>query len=162
MKDLEVRRLIFWNLLIGILGTVFSLIFTMRLNLAVGISDIAFVIATSVVTSTLSKAFSSMPILAIFAKITPRNIEATVFAMFTGILNLVSVVISPCMGIIINTLFVGVTTSTLGDYYKLVFISLVMSFAPMFFLQLIPMKSEIDEIQARQIKANLDASNGSA
>ena len=122
LKNYEVRKLMRWNINIGIIGTAIWLIFAMRLNLAMGISDLAFVIISSMVTDTLSTAFSQMPVLVLFAKITPRNIEATVFALFTGVLNLSAIVISPNIGIIINKLFVGVTLSSLDDYYKLVFI----------------------------------------
>ena len=58
-----------------------------------------------------------MPVLVLFAKITPPNIEATVFALFTGIFNLSSIVISPNVGILLNKLFVGVTLDNLDLYY---------------------------------------------
>jgi hypothetical protein len=122
LKNFEVRCLMKWNLFIGVIGCSISLMFAMRLNLALGISDLAFVIVTSIITDTLSTAFNQMPVLVLFAKITPKNIEATVFALFTGILNLSSIVISPNVGIIINKMFVGVTLNSLSDYYKLVFI----------------------------------------
>ena len=122
------------------------MIFATRLNLSLGISDLAFVILSSIITETLSTAFSQMPVLVLFAKITPPNIEATVFALFTGIFNLSAIVISPNMGIIVNKLFVGVTLDNLSEYYKLVFIQLMLSFIPIFLQFLIPMKHEIDEI----------------
>ena len=84
--------------------------------------------------------------LVLFAKITPKNIEATVFALFTGVLNLSAIVISPNMGIIINQTFVGVSLSSLDNYYKLVFIQMLLSVVPLFLLFLIPMKEEIDSI----------------
>ena len=135
-----------WNSIMGVVGGFISLIFATRLNLSLGISDLTFVILSSIVTETLSTAFSQMPVLVLFAKITPPNIEATVFALFTGIFNLSSIVISPNMGIIVNKLFVGVTLDNLSEYYKLVFIQLMLSFIPIFLQFLIPMKHEIDEI----------------
>ena len=63
-----------------------------------------------------------MPTLVLFAMITPKNIEATVFALFTGIFNLANGVLSPNMGVLINSWFVGVTVNSLFDYYKLVII----------------------------------------
>ena len=134
----------------GVIGGFIGLIFAMRLNLSLGISDLAFVILSSLITDTLSTAFSQMPVLVLFAKITPPNIEATVFALFTGLFNLSSIVISPNVGILINKLFVGVTLDNLSDYYKLVFIQLMLSFIPIFLQFLIPMKYEIEEIQRKQ------------
>jgi BT1 family len=58
LKNYEVRKLMRWNINIGIIGTAIWLIFAMRLNLAMGISDLAFVIISSMVTDTLSTAFS--------------------------------------------------------------------------------------------------------
>ena len=135
-----------WNSIMGVVGGFISLIFATRLNLSLGISDLTFVILSSIITETLSTAFSQMPVLVLFAKITPPNIEATVFALFTGIFNLSAIVISPNMGIIVNKLFVGVTLDNLSEYYKLVFIQLMLSFIPIFLQFLIPMKHEIDEI----------------
>lgn len=135
-----------WNSIMGVVGGFISLIFATRLNLSLGISDLTFVILSSIVTETLSTAFSQMPVLVLFAKITPPNIEATVFALFTGLFNLSAIVISPNMGIIVNKLFIGVTLDNLSEYYKLVFIQLMLSFIPIFLQFLIPMKHEIDEI----------------
>jgi hypothetical protein len=116
-KRYEVKQLMLWNSIIGVIGGFISLVFAMRLNLAIGISDLVFVILSSVVTDTLSTAFNQMPVLVLFAKITPPNIEATVFALFTGIFNLSSIVISPNVGILLNKLFVGVTLDNLDLYY---------------------------------------------
>jgi len=49
----------------------------------------------------------SLPILALFAKITPAKIEGTIFAFLTGTMNLASTVIQPGMGTLINSKFVG-------------------------------------------------------
>ena len=116
-KRYEVKQLKLWNSIIGVIGGFISLVFAMRLNLAIGISDLVFVILSSVITDTLSTAFNQMPVLVLFAKITPPNIEATVFALFTGIFNLSSIVISPNVGILLNKLFVGVTLDNLDLYY---------------------------------------------
>lgn len=58
LKNYEVRKLLQWNLMIGTLGCFIQLIFATRLNLALGLSDLSFVIVSSVITDTLSTAFS--------------------------------------------------------------------------------------------------------
>jgi len=50
-----------------------------------------------------------MPAMVLFTKITPVHIEATVFALFTGVSNLSFTVLSPIVGAGINKYFVGVT-----------------------------------------------------
>ncbi len=47
-----------WNSLLGVLGCLITLVFAMRLNLSLGISDLSFVIVSSLITDTLSTAFS--------------------------------------------------------------------------------------------------------
>jgi hypothetical protein len=49
-----------------------------------------------------------MPILILFAKITPRRIEATTFAFLTGTWNFMGV-LKGIMGTFVNDTFVGVT-----------------------------------------------------
>lgn len=58
LKNYEVRKLLKWNLVIGSIGCFIQLIFATRLNLALGISDLSFVIVSSIITDTLSTAFS--------------------------------------------------------------------------------------------------------
>lgn len=119
-KNSEFRTLFFCALLVNFFGCVTSLIFVMRWNLIVGISDLIFIIGTSVVTDILAMAFSHMPIMVLFAKITPKHIEATVFALLTGSNNLANGVLSPNMGNFVNNKFVGVTNENLGDFHVLI------------------------------------------
>ena len=67
-----------------------------------GISDYAFIIFTDVVFGAISMSFGTLPILALFAKITPKRIEGTMYAFLTGASNLDNSVISPAMGSWIN------------------------------------------------------------
>jgi hypothetical protein len=74
----------------------------MRWNLSCGINDLSFLFFTNIVFGTVSIAFSTLPIMALFAKITPRRIEGTMFAFLTGTSNLDGGVIQPMMGAWIN------------------------------------------------------------
>ena len=91
----EFRHLFKLSILIGFFGGFFSLAQVLRLNLMIGINDVFFVIFTSLVTNTLYYAYSNLPILVLFAKITPKHIEATIFALLTGVSNFSSSVLSP-------------------------------------------------------------------
>lgn len=55
-----------------------------------------------------------LPSMALFAKITPRHIEATVFAFLTGVFNFCNTVLGPMMGSLYNYLFVGVSNSDMS------------------------------------------------
>ena len=59
-------------------------------------------IAKDVVFNALSTMLYNLPILSLFAKITPVKIEGTIFAFLTGTMNFASTVISPGIGTWIN------------------------------------------------------------
>jgi hypothetical protein len=146
-KHREIRTLLKYSLILGFFSQIMNLGFILRLNVQwLGVSDVTYILFTTALTDTLLLGLTQLPTLVLFAKITPPNIEATVFALFTGLFNLSGIVISPNVGIIVNKLFVGVTLDNLSEYYKLVFIQLMLSFVPIFLQFLIPMKYEIEEI----------------
>lgn len=78
-----------------------------------------------------------------FAKITPRRIEATSFALLAGVSNF-RATIRGWTGSWINETFVGVTKDDLTDYWILVTIGFVCSFIPLLFLPLIPTRKQIE------------------
>ena len=80
--------------------------FVMRWNRWVGISDIAFTVITTAFTDTLLLAFTQLPTLVLFARLTPDHIEATLFAVLTGVFNFVNSVLSPSVGVLLNKLTV--------------------------------------------------------
>jgi hypothetical protein len=142
-KEKEIRTLVKYSIMVSYFGGVFGLMFVMRLNVMLGINDIIFIILTSVITDTLALAFSNMPLLVLFAKVTPHHIEATVFAFLTSVSNFSSSVVSPLMGAIINDFFVGVTLDNLEDFYLLVIIQLISIGIPLLYINLIPLRQEI-------------------
>lgn len=102
LKNVEVRTVIFWNVILSIVGAFLTYAFAMRWNKDCGISDYFFLIFTDVVFGAIQMAFSTLPILALFAKITPRRIEGTMYAFLTGTSNLDQGVLQPMMGAWIN------------------------------------------------------------
>lgn len=100
-----------------------------------------------------------MPTLVLFAKITPDHIEATVFAVLTGMFNFVNTVLSPNAGIIVNKWFVGVTSQDLSGYYILSLIALVMSLTQFLYIGLIPTKEEYSNQRDNNIEPSPIMSN---
>lgn len=98
---------------------------------------------TTGVTDVFILAFTMLPTMVLFAKITPDHIEATIFAVLTGMFNFCNGWISPNMGILINQSFVGVSSGNLQNYYVLVMITLGMSLTPLIFVRLIPLKRDL-------------------
>lgn len=147
LKNVEVRTVIFWNVILSIIGAFLAYMLAMRWNVAIGISDYAFLIFTDVVFGAIQMAFSTLPILALFAKITPKRIEGTMYAFLTGASNLDQGVLQPAMGAWINNQFVGVNKDDQSGYPTLMLIALICSFIGFALLPLIPLKKDIDESQ---------------
>jgi hypothetical protein len=74
----------------------------MRWNTLIGMNDIIFIVLTDTIFGVISLAMNTLPTLALFARVTPRKIEGTVFAFLTGTTNLANSVISPMIGVWIN------------------------------------------------------------
>lgn len=108
LKNIEVRTVIFWNVVIAIIGAAISYAFAMRWNLEWGINDYFLLIFTDVVFNSLATSFGVLPIMALFVKIIPRGIEGTMFAFLTGTTNFDNGIIQPMMGALINDEYVGV------------------------------------------------------
>ena len=157
LKEVEVRTVIMWNVILGVLGAWLNYMFAMRWNLDMGINDYAFIIFSDVVFGAISTSFGTLPILALFAKITPKRIEGTMFAFLTGTSNLDQGVIAPAMGSWINYQFVGVTKDDQSGYSTLALISFFCSFFGFALLPLIPKKAAIEESQKERAEQEIQA-----
>ena len=67
---------------------------------------------TTGVTDTLYIAFVTLPSMVLFAKLIPPNIESSMFAMLTGLVNLSNFFLAKSLGNFINS-FVGVNEQNL-------------------------------------------------
>lgn len=70
--------------------------------------DLFVIIFGDIVGETLSMSLQLLPMLVLFAKITPKRVEATAFALLTGTSNLTGTLRS-FVGTSVNSRFVGVT-----------------------------------------------------
>ena len=156
LKDTEVRTVIMWNVILGVIGSFLNYAFAMRWNLVIGVGDYFFIIFTDVVFGAISLAFGTLPILALFAKITPRRIEGTMFATLTGISNLDASVLQPMLGTWINYQFVGVSKDDISGYPTLCLISFCCSFIGFALLPLIPLKKDIEDANYWREKQEFD------
>jgi hypothetical protein len=76
--------------------------FAKRWNVTWGIPDMVFLLFTDVVFAIIGTLLYTLPVMALFAKITPKKIEGTTYAFLTGTMNFGSTVISPSIGTFIN------------------------------------------------------------
>ena len=148
LKDFEVRTLTVVEVLMGLLCAPFTMLFVTRQNLLFGISDGFIIIFTDIIGDIFSMCLVVLPICVLFAKITPRKIEATCFAMLAGLYNFKNS-IRGYIGTTINTQFIGVSRENMDDFWKLKVISLVCSCLPLLFIFLLPSQRKIENLQKR-------------
>lgn len=105
LKGWEIRNMMLMALIINAFGAATTVLFTTQNTF--GLPPLAFVCLTSTVTDTLYSAYTTLPAMVLFAKLIPENVESSMFAMLTGLMNFSQFFLSIELGIFFNT-FVGV------------------------------------------------------
>ena len=98
LKECETRTIIFWSIIISCFTSFGGVAWALRWNTKIGINDFAFAFVTDIVGGATSMALFILPGLAIFAKVTPVGVEATIFAFLTGVYNLFENFLAPLIG----------------------------------------------------------------
>jgi Na+/melibiose symporter-like transporter len=137
-RSTETRTMIAFAIASSVITNFMNFSFAKRWNLSLGIPDLVFLLFTDVIFNVISTLVFSLPLLALFAKITPKKIEGTTFAFLTGTMNLASSVIAPAVGTFINHKFVGVHKRDLSHYSTLILIQLIGSILTFILLPLVP------------------------
>lgn len=151
LKNIEIRWMMVTALILNAIGAAGTVLFTTKHTF--GLPPIAFICLTTTVTDTLYNAYTTLPATVLFAKLIPENVESSMFAMMTGLLNFSNLFMAKEVGIFIN-LFVGVyyydeDDNNLEDVWKLFAIQVGCCFVPMFFVWLLPMKPAVKLVQIR-------------
>ena len=150
LMDVEFKKLIMLDALISICLAPLSFIFVLRLNLTWGIPDMFLIVFTDVVSEIMSQCFVFLPMSVVYAKICPKRIEATSFALLGSVSSFRGTMRS-WIGAYINRQWVGVSVDDLSNYWILVTIGFCCSFLPLLFLWLIPSREDIDELQEQML-----------
>ena len=155
LKDFEIRTLTIAEVMICLFCAPFTIMFVTRINLAFGISDGFIIIFTDIIGDIFSMCLVVLPMCVLFTKITPKNIEATCFAMLAGLHNIKNS-IRGYIGSSINDNFIHVTRENMDDFWKLKVISIICSCAPLLFIMLLPTNKQIEECQ-KNLMLNLES-----
>lgn len=94
----------------NLLGSIGCILFVKEMYF--GMPPLVFMVVTSTVTDLLNDAFQRLPGMVLFAKMIPSNIESSMFAMLTGLMNLSNGFTAKMLGNFINV-FVGVEDDNL-------------------------------------------------
>lgn len=90
-------------------------------------------------------AFVDMPFLSLCAKITPKRVEGSVFALLMGIRNFQVSVLAPMVGSSINDWFFHVTSDNISDenMMQICIFDLWVVLLPILILKLIPLRKTV-------------------
>ena len=127
--------------LVGAVGTLFFL-----RDILFGLDPYWFMIFSSTIADVLYNAFVMLPGMVLFAKLIPSNIESSMFAMLTGLMNFSNLFAAKMLGNYINTFF-NVTEERLDDLWKLYIVQIFCCFLPLLFICLLPNRMQVEQVQ---------------
>ncbi|KAL4087695.1 hypothetical protein PRIC1_013583 [Phytophthora ramorum] len=144
--EMSFRRIFLFAQLSLAVVSLFDVVLVTRANLEVGIPDKAFVLGDHVVADVIGR-LKTMPIMVLCAKLCPKGIEGTLFALLMSISNL-SYSVSEFWGAFVCT-WMGIGKDEYDNLWLAVVLRSVLKVVPIFFLFLIPSSDPqeiIDEI----------------
>jgi len=144
LKEKETTIMMVIACFTNLLGSIGCILFVREIYF--GLDPLAFMLLTSTVTDLLQDAFQRLPGMVLFAKMIPSNIESSMFAMLTGLMNLSNGFTSKMLGNLLNR-FVGVHETNLTDLWVLYVIQAGCALLPLAFIWLIPNKEEVEGVQ---------------
>ncbi|XTZ20627.1 MAG: folate/biopterin family MFS transporter, partial [cyanobacterium endosymbiont of Rhopalodia fuxianensis] len=135
LKTVPFRHILGWSIVISSgLGMTMLLLVT-HTNRVIGISDAWFSLGDSLILTVMGE-ITFMPILVLSARLCPKGIEATLFALLMSILNL-SGLISHELGALL-TQWLRITQTNFDSLWILVIITNLSTLLPLPFLGLLP------------------------
>jgi MFS family permease len=144
----EFRTLVLIDVAVELLISPLKLLFIFRVTPNWGIPDILVIIFTKSVHGIMSQCFVFLPFAVIAAKVCPKRIEATSFALL-GSISSFKGTLRAWIGTYVNEAFVGVTKDDLSQYWVLYLIGFGCSFIPIAFIWLLPTNASVAELQKK-------------
>ena len=111
-----------------------------------GLPAKSYAFTSDAVTHSLEQAFRLLSINVLVAKLIPPHIEASMYAIITGIINLSNMFLATQLGNFFN-IFVGVKTDQLEDLWILFAIASACVIFPLSFIWLVPSRAEVSSYQ---------------
>ncbi len=128
LRHIPLRQIFFWSTIIATLLGLTSLVLVNHWNRALGISDRWFSLGDSLIL-TVAGRIAFMPVLVLAARLCPKGIEATLFALLMSVINISSLV-SAQLGAGL-TYLLGVTETNFANLWLLLLITNLSSLLPL-------------------------------
>jgi len=135
LKNIPFRKIFAWSIVISTLLGLTTLLLVTHTNRAMGIDDRLFSLGDSVVLTVMGQ-ISWLPILVLCARLCPKGVEATLFALLMSIWNLSLFVSSQISAIL--TACLAVTEVNFENLWLLVTITNLSTLIPLPFLGWLP------------------------
>ncbi|GMF23543.1 unnamed protein product [Phytophthora lilii] len=134
-KDMSFRRIFFIAQLSLAVVSLLDIVLVTRANLDVGIPDKAFVLGDAVIADVISR-LKTMPVMVLCAKLCPKGIEGTLFALLMSISNF-SRSVSEFWGALVCA-WLGIAKDEYDMLWLAIVLRSILKVVPIFFLFLIP------------------------
>ncbi|CAK4709230.1 hypothetical protein LEN26_015152 [Aphanomyces euteiches] len=144
-KDVPFRTMFFFAHIGLALVSFAEVLLVTRRNLDLGIPDKWFVIGDAIISDIIGR-MKTMPLLVLCAKLCPKGIEGTFFALLMSITNMAWTV-SSLWGATLCT-HLGIARNSYTNLWIAIVIRSAMKLAPIFFLGLLPLIDPQDEVDA--------------
>ena len=135
LKTVPFRKILGWNTVIAAALGMTTLLLVTHTNRALGIDDRWFSLGDSLVLTVVGQ-ITWMPVLVLSARLCPKGVEATLFALLMSIWNL-SGLLSHELGAVLTS-WLGVTESNFDKMWLLVIITNLSTLLPLPFLGWLP------------------------
>lgn len=145
LKTVPFRKILGWNTVIAAGLGMTTLLLVTHANRALGIDDRWFSLGDSLILTVVGQ-ITWMPVLVLSARICPKGVEATLFALLMSIWNL-SGLLSHEFGAILTS-WLGVTESNFDKLWLLVIITNLSTLLPLPFLGWLPASDPKEEAES--------------
>ena len=135
LKNVPFRKILGWSTIIATVMGMTSLLLVTHTNRALGIDDHWFSLGDSLILTVVGQ-ITWMPVLVLSARLCPKGIEATLFALLMSIWNL-SMLISQELGALLTS-WLGVTETNFDNLWLLIVIANLSTLLPLPFLAWLP------------------------
>ncbi len=139
LKSVPFRVIFAWSTIISTVLGLTTLLLVTHANRALGIDDRWFSLGDSLILTVMGS-IALMPLMVLSARICPRGVEATLFALLMSVYNLAGLV-SHELGAIL-THYLGVTETNFDNLWLLVTITNLSTLLPLLFINWLPEKGE--------------------
>ena len=143
LKNIPFRQILGWSTVIAASLGMTTLLLVTHANRIIGISDRIFSLGDSLILTVMGQ-ITWMPVLVLSARLCPKGIEATLFALLMSIWNL-SLLLSHEISAVLTS-WLGVTETNFDNLWLLVIITNLSTLLPLPFIGWLP-KSDPQEIE---------------